>query len=92
MPDHPFLLDLLAHIDAPLAQTSANISHEPPAKNVEEVKRYFQDKENQPDFVIDAGEVSGISSTVVDFTGASPIIARSGVVSKQDIDRMLEDF
>ena len=92
VPDYPFLLELLAGLDAPLAQTSANISDMPPAKNKEEIQKYFQDKEDQPDLIIDAGEVSGVSSTVVDFTRESPIIARSGMISKKDIDNMLKDF
>ena len=92
VPAHPFLLELLARLDFPLAQTSANISNEPPAKNKEEIERYFNGSEVQLDLIIDAGQILGASSTVIDFTGESPIIARSGLVSKQDLDRMLKDF
>ncbi len=89
VPDHPFLSALLGRLGAPLAQTSANISGMPPAKNADEVKKYFDGAAEKPDLVIDGGEVSGVSSTVVDFTGAAPLILRSGVLSKADIDRML---
>lgn len=89
MPDHPFLSALLGRLDFPLAQTSVNISDMPPARNANEILRYFKDAGSQPDVIVDAGEVSGAPSTVVDCTGASPLILRSGIVSKADIDRML---
>lgn len=92
MPDNAFILELLARLDSPLAQTSANISGEPVAKNADEVKRYFVSPEHQPDLLIDGGEVSGMSSTVIDCTGASPLILRTGPVSKADLDRMLNNF
>ena len=89
VPDHPFVAALLEKCDAPLAQTSVNISDMPPAKNADEVKRYFDGAEHQPDLLIDGGKVSGAPSTVVDFTGAVPLILRSGIVSKADIDLMI---
>lgn len=89
IPDHPFLSALLDRLDFPLAQTSANISVMPPAKNADEIVGYFKDAVTEPDFIVDAGEFSGAPSTVVDCTGASPLILRSGIVSKMDIDRML---
>ncbi len=40
----------------------------------------------QLDLVLDAGPLKeGIGSTVVDITGAEPIVIREGVVSKQAI-------
>lgn len=88
-PDNAFILELLARFGRPLVQTSANVSDMPPAKNADEILRYFKDAEAQPDLMVDAGDVSGASSTVIDFTGVSPLILRSGNVSKTDIDRML---
>lgn len=89
IPDHPFLSALLSRLDFPLAQTSANISDMPPAKSCEEVERYFTGKKDEPDMILDGGVVPGVPSAVIDFTGASPLILRSGMVSKADIDRML---
>jgi tRNA A37 threonylcarbamoyladenosine synthetase subunit TsaC/SUA5/YrdC len=41
---------------------------------------------DQLDLVIDAGPLkAGIGSTVVDITGAEPVVIREGVVSKQAI-------
>ena len=92
IPDHRFILKLLAELQAPLAQTSANISSEPPAKTAEEAVRYFAKSEIKPDLVIDGGTVPGVSSTVIDCTGLSPLVLRSGVMSKQELDRMLDTF
>lgn len=92
MPDHQFLLKFLAELPAPLAQTSANISSEPPAKTVEEAIRYFEKSDIKPDLVIDGGTVPGVSSTVIDCTGVSPLILRSGIMTKQELDRMLDTF
>lgn len=86
IPDHPFIASLLARLDPPtggaLAQTSANISNMPPAKTAAEVLAYFENHADQPDLVIDGGTLSGAPSTVIDCTGASPLILRSGVMSK----------
>ncbi|MFY9462936.1 MAG: L-threonylcarbamoyladenylate synthase [Candidatus Sungiibacteriota bacterium] len=87
--DHPFLAALLAKLDMPLAQTSANIAELPPARTAAEAAAYFEKNPDQPDLIIDGGEISSISSTVIDCTGASPLILRSGIVSKADIDRLL---
>lgn len=88
IPDHQFIAALLAKMDMPLAQTSANISDAPPARTAADAAAYFEGRETKPDLMVDGGEVSGVSSTVVDCTGASPLILRSGIVSKADIDRM----
>ena len=88
MPDHAFLLELLARLELPLAQTSANISGMPPAKTAAEVAAYSENSPDQPDLIIDGGTAPGISSAVIDCTGVSPLILRSGIVSKADIDRM----
>lgn len=92
VPDHPFVLSLLGRLDAPLAQTSANISSQPPAKTAAEVGEYFKNADEKPDLIIDHGVVPGVSSAVIDCTGSAPVILRSGIVPKTDLDRMLENF
>ncbi len=92
IPDHPFVLSLLKRLDMPVAETSANISNLPPAKTAAEAEEYFKNAALEPDLIIDGGPVPGVSSTVIDCTGASPLILRSGVLSKADLDRMLENF
>lgn len=91
IPNHSFLLKLLSRLDFPLAQTSANISGKPPARNIGDIKRYFEEAEVEPDLIIDAGELSGRSSTVADFTGKEPVVLRTGLVSKEELDRILTE-
>ncbi|MBI4225196.1 MAG: threonylcarbamoyl-AMP synthase [Candidatus Sungbacteria bacterium] len=88
MPENPFLAELLKRIDIPIAQTSANISNEPPAQNIEQIKDYFKKSHLSPDLVIDAGELAGQPSTVVDCTGAAPIILRTGMITKAELDKL----
>ena len=89
IPDHPFLLQLLAKFSFPLVQTSANISGEPPAQNLEELKEYFAGKENEPDLIVDAGELGEKSSVVIDFTKDRPLVLRTGVLSPAELDQLL---
>lgn len=91
IPDHPFITVLLEKLAVPLAQTSANISDAAPARTAAEATAYFEKNPDRPDIIIDGGPVSGVSSTVIDCTGVSPLILRSGIISKADIDRMLGD-
>ena len=90
IPSHPFLLELLFKLDFPLVQTSANISDKPSAKNLEEIKNYFENAKIKPDLVIDGGELKGKSSTVVDYTGKEPMILRTGVITREELDQILE--
>lgn len=87
IPRHSFLLELLSRLDFPLLQTSANISTKPPATAILEISAYFA--VHEPDLVIDGGIIAGSVSTVVDFTGENPRILRTGIVSKEELDRTL---
>lgn len=89
IPNHPFLCKLLARLDFPLAQTSANIAGQPSAKNLGEIKKYFGKSKIKPDLVIDGGQIHGEQSTVIDFTGNESIVLRTGLVSKSELDRLL---
>jgi len=40
------------------------------------------------DIFIDGGEIKGQSSTIINFTGAEPTILRTGMMSREDFDRM----
>lgn len=89
IPDNPFLLELLALLDFPLVETSANVSGRPPAKNIKEVKEYFGKSKMKPDLVVDGGTLTGKASTVIDFTAREPVILRTGLVSRSELDRIL---
>jgi L-threonylcarbamoyladenylate synthase len=77
IPNNQFLRLILSRFDVPLSQTSANISGKPPAKNMDEIKGYFEGSE-QPDIAVDAGEINGSASTIIDFTGSDPVMVRMG--------------
>lgn len=89
IPDHELLLKLLGRLDFPLISTSANTSSRPPAKNVKEIKEYFVSSKIKPDLMVDGGELIGQPSTVIDFTGKEPMVLRTGIVTKSDLDRIL---
>jgi L-threonylcarbamoyladenylate synthase len=90
IPDYEFVSKLLLKVGEPLLQTSANISGSLPARNAKEVVGYFGEAADLPDIVVDGGLLSGISSTVVDATGASPVVLREGSVPKADIMELWE--
>lgn len=90
IPNHPFLLELLSRLDFPLAQTSANISGMPAARSAKNVKIYFGKAKTKPDLAIDGGELEGKPSTVIDFTGKEPVILRTGLVSRAELDKILD--
>ena len=90
MPNHSFLQKLLLRFDAPLAQTSANISGMPPAKNRDGLIAYFENKKVQPDLIIDAGVISGAPSTIIDMSGDAPIFVRTGLMTKSQVDEIFK--
>jgi L-threonylcarbamoyladenylate synthase len=76
VPNRTFLIRLVREINAPLVQSSANLSGQPPAKNVDEVKKHFGDGENQIDLVIDGGDCDGKPSKVIDLSGTESAMLR----------------
>jgi len=66
-----------------VAATSANLHHHvgPDPARVEDVAREILDGCGA---VVDAGELPGTPSTVVDLTGPEPVVLREGAVSAQD--------
>ena len=89
VPNSSFLSALLDHINIPVAQSSANISGMPPAMTTEEIIASFEARKQKPDVVIDGGKLSGMPSTIIDFTSQEPRIIRSGLVNKEELDGLL---
>lgn len=86
MPNHPAAIDLLKRT-GPLAVTSANRSGEPSALTAAEVLAQLN---GRIDVLLDGGHVpGGVPSTVVDCTGAEPLILREGPITASDIERAL---
>lgn len=80
---HPVAKALAELMDRPITATSANRSGTPGCHRVEDLP---QDVLAQVDLVLDAGELdTGVGSTVVDATGAEPVIVREGVVAGEEI-------
>lgn len=92
IPNHPFLLELLSRLDFPLAQTSANVSGGPPIRTIHELRESNLMRRCliRLGLVVDGGEIAGQASTMIDFTGNEPLILRSGLVTKQELDRLLQ--
>lgn len=88
MPDCERALDLIARAGSPLATTSANLSGEPSPRCVADVSAVIRDK---VDAIVGDGSAaeSGVASTVVDCTGAYPVVVREGDITSADIERLL---
>ena len=88
MPDCERVLDLIARAGSPLATTSANLSGEPSPRCVADVSAVIRDK---VDAIVGDGSAaeSGVASTVVDCTGAYPVVVREGDITSADIERLL---
>ena len=90
VPNHDLLRRVIAELNAPLTATSANRSGGPDPATADEVKRQLG---SDVDFVLDTGPCAvGVSSTIVDCCGATPVILRQGAICKDAIDRALETF
>ena len=73
-----------------LTATSANPSHQEPAKTVEEVRTYFGDA---VDFIIDGGDATvDQPSTVVDARDAEARLIREGVIPWTQIQAAIDEF
>ena len=75
-PDKKDLIELLEKTGA-LVAPSANPEGKEPAKNLEEVMKYF---DNKVDFFVDGGEINSAPSTLVKIVGDKIEILREGAV------------
>ncbi len=90
IPDHPVPKMLIRELGVPIVGTSANISGETSLTTAEEVHFHLGDK---IDFIVDDGKCTGrIASTILDLTGEKPKILREGIVTKEEIERILKIF
>lgn len=77
VPNNPLLLKIIAISNVPWVSTSANLSGSPALKDGSAVIRQF---EGLVDYIIDAGDVPGVESTVVDATRAPTRVLRQGAL------------
>jgi len=89
LPAHPVCQALIRGVGSPITGTSANISGKPSALTAGEVREQLG---NGVDLVIDGGRCpGGVESTVVDLSGEKPAILRRGIISEEEIDRVVEE-
>jgi tRNA threonylcarbamoyl adenosine modification protein (Sua5/YciO/YrdC/YwlC family) len=72
--------EVLARLGAIVA-TSANLPGGPDPRTLDEVPEQIR---GAAAAIVDGGELAGTPSTVIDFTGAEPVVLREGAVSGAD--------
>lgn len=84
VPDYEFLNLLLDKTNYPLIATSANIAGKKASRKIKIVLKQFENEKNQPDLVLDTGNLKQASpSTVIDLENFK--IIRKGEISKKQI-------
>jgi len=87
VPNHPTTRALIDALSAPLAATSANISGARDPATAQEVLAQLA---GRIPFILDGGATRGnVPSTVVDVTTDPPTVRRVGVITVQEIERVL---
>jgi len=87
VPADPVARAICAEVGRPITATSANLSGEPPTADPDCVERTLGDR---LDLLIDTGTTpGGRASTIVDVTGADPVLVRAGALSWEDIQAWL---
>ena len=86
MPLHPVAIELLREV-GPMAVSSANISGRPASVNVEDARSQLGDL---VEVYLDGGaSEQQAASTIVDLTGAHPLVLRQGPVTVEGIAKVL---
>lgn len=84
-PDH-HVVQALCRAAGPLAVTSANLHGAPECRTAQEAAEMFGD---EVAVIIDGGRCDGTPSTVVDCTGAVPVVLRPGPITEAEIEACL---
>jgi len=87
IPNHPFMLALLAETDV-LVVTSANPHGAPTPRTAEDVVASLGPG---VDLVVDGGRLAEVPSTLVNVAGAEPVVERQGAISRADVAAALAD-
>lgn len=87
MPNHPFVLRLIAAVGKPLTATSANLAGNDPAVSA---RTSFQDLAEAPDFMVEGGEMSNRASTVIRLLEDRAEVLRLGAVSATAIQESID--
>jgi len=77
LPKNDFLLKILKAVGKPIVSTSLNLSGQPTLKDLKGLKKYFLDKNVQPDLIIDSGRSRrNRPSRVLDLREEKPAVLR----------------
>jgi tRNA threonylcarbamoyl adenosine modification protein (Sua5/YciO/YrdC/YwlC family) len=88
IPDHPIALRLVQDAQCTIAAPSANFEGNPAPTTCQEALR---DLNGLVDVAIDGGAAKlGIGSSVVDLAHGSPKVLRDGVITQEDVDRVVK--
>lgn len=89
MPRNDTALKLLNDV-GPMAVTSANVSGQPPAKTIVDAAAQLG---SAVSVYLDAGPSAGdLASTILDCTGASPVILRAGAITAGQLQEVLGEI
>lgn len=88
MPDNKKTLKLIELTGAPLVGPSANTSGKPSPTTAQHVAHDLKDK--IAGIVDDGPTMIGVESTVLDLSGAAPLILRPGAVTKEQLEAVLD--
>ncbi|RRD93885.1 threonylcarbamoyl-AMP synthase [Clostridiales bacterium COT073_COT-073] len=87
IPIHPVARAILRACNLPVAAPSANISGKP---SPTEFAHVLEDLDGRVDMIIKSGSAQvGLESTVIDMSGARPVILRPGGISKAMIEAVI---
>lgn len=87
MPNHPVALKLIEEAGVPIAAPSANTSGRPSPTLASHVA---EDMDGRIDMIIDGGQVGiGIESTIIDMSGAIPVILRPGFITREMLEEVI---
>ncbi len=87
IPNHPTALHLLKLSDVPLAAPSANLSGNPSPTTAEQVAA---DLDGRIAAIVSGGTCKiGEASTIVDVSGAIPVILRQGAITRAQLEDVL---
>jgi L-threonylcarbamoyladenylate synthase len=87
IPSHPCALDLLQHLDAPLAAPSANKSN---CISPTTARHVYEEFGTLIPLIIDGGPCKhGLESTVLSLMDKNPVILRPGTILSEDIEELL---
>lgn len=87
MPANKIALEIIEKSNIPFAAPSANLSGKPSPTTAQDV---YDDMNGKIPLIIDGGDCeAGVESTVISILEKTPIILRPGVITKEDIEKVL---